>query len=174
MQQEGLTPAQYARLRGLNRSTVCRQIAAGVIPTMGDGMIDPKAADAARERNLDPCARERAAVRKANRPAGIAPSSGVAPSGETTRRILLQISGPEAVLGFARLALRAGCTPLQSYILGNMHGVRSALALDSVDPMDLGDLPEASETQWAELLGRDFDFERADVEEDRITLPDLV
>jgi phage terminase Nu1 subunit (DNA packaging protein) len=49
-----ITAAAYAKLRGLNRSTVSRQIRSGAIPTSGGGLIDPVAADAARERNLDP------------------------------------------------------------------------------------------------------------------------
>lgn len=44
-------PAEYARLANLNRSTVSRQIARGVIPTH-DGMIDPKEADLARAANV--------------------------------------------------------------------------------------------------------------------------
>ena len=51
--QQLLTPAEYARLRGLNRSTVSRQIKTGAIPTTR-GKIDPKKADRARAENLDP------------------------------------------------------------------------------------------------------------------------
>lgn len=50
--KELITPAAYARLRGLNRSTVSRQIRDGVIPTTG-GMIGPEAADRARDSNLN-------------------------------------------------------------------------------------------------------------------------
>jgi hypothetical protein len=63
-----ITPAEYARLRGLNRSTICRQIASGAIPTVG-GLLDPRAADTAREKNLNGIRREQAARRKAERPA---------------------------------------------------------------------------------------------------------
>ena len=51
MQQKLITIAKYANLRGLNRSPISRQVAAGKIPTI-DGRIDPAAADRARERNL--------------------------------------------------------------------------------------------------------------------------
>ncbi|MBM3744853.1 MAG: hypothetical protein FJW34_03530 [Acidobacteria bacterium] len=49
-----MTPAGYARARGLNRSTVSRQIRAGVITLDPDGRLDPAAADGARAANLDP------------------------------------------------------------------------------------------------------------------------
>jgi len=47
-----ITPAAYARLRGLNRSTISRQIQSGVIKTIG-GMIDVDQADRDRRNNLD-------------------------------------------------------------------------------------------------------------------------
>lgn len=47
----------YAKSRGLNPSTVSRQVAKGIIPTIADGqdkgLIDPVAADAARAIGLD-------------------------------------------------------------------------------------------------------------------------
>lgn len=45
-------PATYAKLRGLNRSTISRQVAQGKIPVHG-GLIDPAEADRARHNNLD-------------------------------------------------------------------------------------------------------------------------
>jgi hypothetical protein len=59
-----ITAAEYARLRGLNRSTISRQIASGAIPTV-DGLLDPRAADLAREKNLNGVRKEQAARRKA-------------------------------------------------------------------------------------------------------------
>lgn len=47
-----ITPAAYARLRGLNKSTISRQIREGKIPTH-DGLVDPDEADEARRNNLD-------------------------------------------------------------------------------------------------------------------------
>src|SRR5262245_22627778 len=63
-----ITPSEYARLRGLNRSTISRQIASGAIPTVG-GLLDPRAADLAREKNLNGIRRNQAARRKAEREA---------------------------------------------------------------------------------------------------------
>jgi hypothetical protein len=47
-----VTPNKYAKLRGLNRSTISRQIRAGKIRTH-DGLLDPKEADRDRRQNLD-------------------------------------------------------------------------------------------------------------------------
>ena len=58
-----LTAAEYARLRGLNRSTISRQIRSGQIPTH-EGLIDPTEADRARERNLDPAKSTAAKMRR--------------------------------------------------------------------------------------------------------------
>jgi hypothetical protein len=52
MQQKLLTPVEYAKLRGLNRSTISRQIRDGKIPVHG-GKIDVSEADKARRENLD-------------------------------------------------------------------------------------------------------------------------
>ncbi|MGB7762855.1 MAG: hypothetical protein WBL61_23680 [Bryobacteraceae bacterium] len=60
-----ISGAAYAKLRGLNRSTIARQIRSGLIPTC-DGLVDPVAADAARERNLDPDKVAQAEHRKSN------------------------------------------------------------------------------------------------------------
>src|ERR1035437_3699873 len=61
-----ISPAAYARMRGLNRSTISRQIRDGAIP-VHDGRIDPKEADAARETNLCATRREQAERRKLER-----------------------------------------------------------------------------------------------------------
>jgi hypothetical protein len=63
-----VTPAAYARMRKLNRSTVSRQIRDGVIPTI-DGLVDPLQADRARDQNLHPLQRK-------NFEAAAAPQSG--------------------------------------------------------------------------------------------------
>jgi phage terminase Nu1 subunit (DNA packaging protein) len=44
-------------MRGLNRSTVCRQIRSGAIPTE-HGLVNPEVADLAREKNLDAARRK--------------------------------------------------------------------------------------------------------------------
>lgn len=49
-----ISKAEYARLRGLARSTVSRQVAAGFIEVDAAGRIDPEVADRARKERLDP------------------------------------------------------------------------------------------------------------------------
>jgi hypothetical protein len=58
-----VSQAEYARIRGLAKSTVSRQVRSGVIPLV-NGKIDPAAADLAREGNLNPARRLAAACRK--------------------------------------------------------------------------------------------------------------
>ena len=74
--QKLISPAAYAKKRGLNRSTISRQVASGAIPTVG-GLIDPEVADAARDRNLSQTRREQAASRKLKRVTQ--PSEGASP-----------------------------------------------------------------------------------------------
>ena len=47
MQPQRVTPAQYARQKDVAKSTISRQIAAGLIPTEADGLINPARADRA-------------------------------------------------------------------------------------------------------------------------------
>jgi hypothetical protein len=47
-----ITPAAYARMRGLNRSTISRQIKTGAIKTC-NGLLDPIEADRDRKNNVD-------------------------------------------------------------------------------------------------------------------------
>lgn len=55
-----MTPAAYAKSRGLDKSTISRQIKAGQIPVLPPlpgkkrALIDPAVADQARARNIDP------------------------------------------------------------------------------------------------------------------------
>jgi hypothetical protein len=50
-----ITKAEYARRRGVNKSTISRQVSAGIIPTHGpEKLIDPAEADEALARNKDP------------------------------------------------------------------------------------------------------------------------
>lgn len=49
-----ISMAQYARKIGVNRSTICRQVKAGIIPLRSGGKIDPAEADQCREEQLQP------------------------------------------------------------------------------------------------------------------------
>src|ERR1039458_6977759 len=138
-------PAAYARLRGLNRSTVSRQIRDGKIQAPG-GMIDPAAADRARAENLDGIRHAQATARKVERAAKAAttpnelirsvaakcwktPEEKPAPpvhrpavaSGTEAHAavvaVLRRIVAPTEVLRFAAVALRLGCSASQAYSL---------------------------------------------------------
>src|SRR5689334_22580636 len=54
---ELVSKAEYARMRGLAKSTISREVQRGQIPTV-DGRIDPVAADRARNENLDQAKRK--------------------------------------------------------------------------------------------------------------------
>jgi hypothetical protein len=80
VRRDNLTPAAYARARGLARSTISRQIRDGKISLTAAGLIDPKAADRARNRNLEPARRARAEQRKLQKlPGPQDPDSGALP-----------------------------------------------------------------------------------------------
>lgn len=173
-----ITPAEYARLRGLNRSTISRQVRNGTIP-VHDGRVDPVEADAARDRNLSVTRREQAAERKAKQKPAKTPDAATTAAadddpGAELRRLLTvstlrQIVAPAEVLSFAAAALDAGCSPLQTYALAGRYSVQPALAVDGIDAEDLYDFQSPARAEWCALLGPDFDFEAADVEADRIS-----
>jgi hypothetical protein len=56
--EKPMTQTAYAKARGVNKSTISKQIAAGILKLNKRGLVDPKEADAARANNLDQ-ARER-------------------------------------------------------------------------------------------------------------------
>jgi hypothetical protein len=82
-----MTPAEYARSRGLHKSTISRQVHAKIIPTV-KGKIDPAAADAARERSLDPAKRRKPVKSPSGKPAATeatsAPEQPLAAKGPET------------------------------------------------------------------------------------------
>ena len=163
MEKLGLiSPAAYARRVGVNKSTISRQIAQGKIPTVG-GLIDPAAADKARNRNLDPVRRQAfvqrtIAAHQAKRP--------------VLTEALTLLAAPDEVLKFAGVALRAGCTPQQAYIVGTWYAMRPALALPVV-PEDLVGFEDVTPSQWRKMLGSDFDLAAAEDAYELATAPEL-
>jgi hypothetical protein len=145
-----ISPAAYARRIGVNRSTISRQIARGKIPTI-DGLIDPGAADKARDRNLDQVRRQTFAQRRIT-------------AQHAKRPVLVEalnlLAAPAEVLAFARVALRIGCTAQQAFVLGTWYSCQPALALP-VEPVDLDGFEEVTPLQWRKLLGADFDVAAA-------------
>jgi hypothetical protein len=174
-----IKPSAYAKLRGLNKSTVSRQVAAGVIP-LHDGLVDPVEADASRDRNL--CHSHRAAAKFKKDMCG-APTAEVVPavvpaapvdrvdraSAERAgmASVIRRVTAPAEVLKFARIAIAMGCTPVQAFVIANWFAQLPALAIDELTDADLNTLAEPSEAAWRQLLGRHFDFECAWVLHDK-------
>lgn len=154
-----LSPAEYARLRGLNRSTISRQIRAGQIPTH-DGLIDPTEADGARERNLDPAKRVAAKMRRQRAITANRATAEATQKGERSAVVaaLTEIANPSAALEFACACRRMGLSQVQACAVGQMY---SRMVLECLSPEEVIELPEASEEQWLEALGS-FDIDEAD------------
>jgi hypothetical protein len=75
--------------------------------------------------------------------------------------VIRRTTAPAECLKFARIALRAGCTPLQAFVLTMWFMVLPALAIEELDEGDLNTLGEPARAEWRKLLGDDFDFDRA-------------
>jgi hypothetical protein len=104
------TQRAYARSRGLDPSTVSRQVAAGIIPTRavaGRRLIDARAADAARLEGLDP---RRGGGRGGHHRHRRARPDGFEP-GQARLLDALFAAGPDLL---RRLMLRAGGTEAEA------------------------------------------------------------
>jgi hypothetical protein len=168
-----ITPSAYAKLRGLNKSTVCRQVKSGQIPVNSEGRLDPVAADRARERNLDPSKRLGAEARKRNPPprgdrkadAVAGPPAAAVDEQDRTHQtrvdVLKEIAAPPECLMFALACLHLGCSRELACALAKMYFTWPALALEDLDPEDLDGITEPSSDEWQRELGR-FDVEAAD------------
>jgi hypothetical protein len=127
--QQLITPAAYARLRNLNRSTVSRQIHAGVIP-VHQGRVDPAEADLARDRDL--CVVHSASARLRKQLAAAAPAS----------TIRFGQSAPPAARRNAdfELGLRAGRAQMALHVASALNRsfpeLLLAMKLDRLPPAD--------------------------------------
>src|ERR1051325_1226832 len=158
-----VTPAAYAKLRGLARSTVSRQIREGKIPTRNAGMVNPAEAERARSLNLDARRRQQAKARKQRRAMGTSTGSGSSPKSpiptaaadpeieETSHTVAVEIlrivAAPSEVLQMARVALALGCSREQAYAAGLWHACQAALAVDKVTCDDLAGFEEPKPEQ---------------------------
>jgi hypothetical protein len=166
-----IKPAAYAKLRNLNKSTVSRQIKSGQIPVNAEGMVDPVAADRARERNLDPSKRLGAEIRKRNPALRSGDRKAAATSGaaiadgdgihQARLDVLVEIAAPSEVLGFALACLHLGCSRELACALAGLYSAWPALALSDMEPEDLDVIAEPSPDEWRRALGG-FDAEEAD------------
>jgi hypothetical protein len=152
-----IRPAAYAERRGLNKSTISRQIRAGTIPTH-NGLIDPLEADAARKERLHQGrGRNTLEQRKRDRRTR-APEAEEMPQGYTAREVLDRL-----VLASGRIpemALRLGLSMAQA--LAAADAFRSLVIIlageiaDSVYDWDWDDIPLV-ETDVA-ALAQDFNL----------------
>ena len=168
-----ITASDYARLRGLNKSTVSRQIRRGQIPASAEGLIDPVAADRARERNLDQSKRLGAELRKRSLPPRgdrkadtvAAPPAAAVDGLDLTHQarvgVLAEITDPSEVIMFALSCVHLGCSRELACALAQMYSTWPALGLDDIGPEELEGFAEPSLDKWQRELGR-FDMEAAD------------
>ena len=178
-----LTPAAYARLRKLNKSTVSRQIHEGKIPLRADGLINFGEADRARERNLDPAQRweqehrkKSKGRKKATQGVGVRTQRsevlavGKSESGideSLLMAVLHTLTDPEQQRAFATTVLTLGCSPELAYWLAVAYGDQIAAA-ECFDVLD-EDQHEAAAHPTADLsavLGK-LNFSALDEEYDR-------
>src|SRR6266545_2780691 len=157
--KDSLTAAEYARLRGLNRSMISRQIRSGQIPTH-DGLIDPTEADRARERNLDPAKRVAAKMRRQRELSQNRETADARSGGERSAVVaaLAEVAKAAAVLEVAVTCRRMGIPAAQACAVGQIFGHR---VLECLSAEEIEELPEVSEEQWIRALGS-FDIDEAD------------
>jgi len=168
-----ITASEYARLRDLNKSTVSRQIRRGQIPVSAEGLIEPVAADRARERNLNQTKRLGAELRKRSLPprgdrkvdAVAAPPAAAVDELDVAHQarvsVLAEIAAPSEVIAFAMSCVSLGCSRELACALAQLYSAWPALALADIGSEDLEGFAEPSPDEWRRALGR-FDVEAAD------------
>ena len=157
-----ITAAAYAKLRGLSRSTVSRQVRAGQIPTR-NGLIDPIAADSAREKNLDPARRAGAELRKRNRPRRASdPGEGDGSAREVRIDVLAEVTAVRAVLAFAEDGVRMGLSKVQACAAAQLYSIHAGEALPDIECDDYdARFADPTPDDWRRIFG-DFDIAAAD------------
>jgi hypothetical protein len=141
-----ISPAEYARRRKLNRSTISRQIQAGKIP-QHDGLIDPAEADEARRNNLSILRGRRKAIQEPNLEAVLA---GVFRRGQLSACNGLR--RPQNLLAIAETALGIGCALEQAVVLASWYSLFMAVWVADEDEWDL--LRDHEEPDWQDLAAR--------------------
>jgi hypothetical protein len=117
-----VTPAAYAESRGLNRSTICRQIRAGKIPTH-NGFVKPSEADRARRENLsEPRGGGRRKQKADREPINFQEDFWVGALAQMN-----QLRSPEKCGVIAELAIAYGCSAWQAWALATVWHVMIAL-----------------------------------------------
>lgn len=117
---ELVSQSEYARMRGLWRSTVTRQIASGVIPVHGDRrMVNPEEADRCREEILHPFKGARRGLRAAEN----ADSTRVNLTDyqQGAAFITNAFRHPARIESFAEVCVSLGCSAAQAYVIAKVY-----------------------------------------------------
>lgn len=182
-----VTKSELAGILGLSKARISQLSKREDFPRRPDGRVDREKAvkwyhDVGLAEQTSKRGPKAKVPRAAKEPAPAAPpiqSAPLADCGDGARRvaigILQQIAAPLEVLMFARVCLRAGCTPVQAYALAGWFGIQPAVNLAGLSCDDLADaaFPEPTPAQWRGLLDENFDFAAGDELENSATWPEL-
>jgi hypothetical protein len=80
--------------------------------------------------------------------------------------ILRRVVAPAEVLRFAAVALRAGCSANQAFVLSLWF---TSAVLAELEAAELNGFVDPTDQQWRRILGPGFDFETADTDFERLT-----
>jgi predicted DNA-binding transcriptional regulator AlpA len=181
-----ISKSELAAVLGLSRGRISQLCQREDFPSRTDGRIDRERAVrwyrdaglAEQGTKRGPKPPQRAAVKPA-RAAQPSQSATEPLTGPCMRRVavgvLQHIAAPKEVLEFARVAQRAGCTAEQTYIVARQFFIQPSVNLPGLSCDDLADVafPEPTATEWRNLLGQDFDFEKAEVLHDKANWPEI-
>ncbi len=159
-----ITPAAYAKLKGLNRSTVCRQVQRGVIP-IHDGLVNPTEADRCRVEGLH--IRGRNTLRQRRERMAAEPPAELVPPGTTLVQVcdlrrrsyrdgqlatISDLRRPQNALTIAEVGLSLGCDLRQAVTLANWYIV--LLGEWGADEDEMDQLEDHPVPDWAALAAR--------------------
>jgi hypothetical protein len=132
---------------------------------MRNGLIDPIAADSAREKNLDPARRAGAELRKRNRPPerrAPDPGEGDGSAREVRIDVLAEVTAVREVLGFAEDCVRMGLSKVQACAAAQLYSIHAGEALPDIECDDYdARFADPTPDDWHRLFG-DFDIAEAD------------
>jgi hypothetical protein len=166
-----ITKAELAAVLGLSKGRISQLSKRDGFPCRPDGRID-------RERAVQwyhDAGLGNGVTKRGPRPKAASVEIPTRPSTDSSGAYhavldaLLRIASPAAVLRFAAVALRAGCSAESAYCVAQWFACQPALDLTEINADDLSDFTEPTREQWIQLLGPDFDFDAADGMHDAAT-----
>lgn len=183
-----ISKTELARELRVSKGRVSQMLRCG-LPVRADGFIDRDLAVAWYASNVVPHSREALPRRAVGSPPGEPGHAAIPPGGRIIPAVplptaqhsgalgahaavvdaLRRVASSLEILAFGRVALAAGAVPTVAYVLALWHGTAAVMAIDALDDNDVRDFREPTETEWRELLGGDFDFDRAGALYDQVT-----